>query len=316
METSTHSRPRVNGRSRGTGDRRRRAGAAPARGSHEARRTPRLGASAGAGAVELPPLRIATLDEDSGFLLVLSKRLDRLGWEHRALTPAVPMKRLAAMPIDVLVIDTAVLGARSWNWLERLFHASPAFRVVICTGSSTVTERVRGLKMGADDWLTKPCHTEELVARIESIVGHRRSEEPADLQPITVGEVEIRGDHYQAYIRGRSIGLTRREFELIDLLAGAGNEPVEREAIYERLWGYSMLRADRSVDVFVHKLRRKLAAASPAWSYIHTHWGLGYRFAAEPVEDSESAPPDGAQDLLERAEIPARVEVALAQLAA
>ena len=88
---------------------------------------------------------------------------------------------------------------------------------------------------------------------------------------------------------GRSLKLTRREFEVIELLALAGNEPVQREVIYERLWGYAMLRCDRSVDVFVHKLRRKLTDASPQWQYIHTHWGLGYRFAAELVDRPEPA---------------------------
>jgi DNA-binding response OmpR family regulator len=234
------------------------------------------------------PLRVGVLDDDSGFLLVLAKRLEGLGWKHRVLAPAVPMKRLAAMRIDVLVVDTAVLGARSWSWLERLCQASPEFRIVVCTGSSTVTERVRGLQMGVDDWLTKPCHTEELVARIESVVGRLRRREPREFEPVMVGEVEIRGDRYQAYVGGRSLGLTRREFELIELLAAAGDEAVERELIYEQLWGYPMLRSDRSVDVFVHKLRRKLALASPTWSYIHTHWGLGYQFAAQPVEEAEA----------------------------
>jgi DNA-binding response OmpR family regulator len=118
--------------------------------------------------------------------------------------------------------------------------------------------------------------------------------------------VEIRGDRYQAYVAGRGLGLTRREFELIELLAGAGGEAVERELIYEQLWGYAMLRCDRSVDVFVHKLRRKLALASPGWHYIHTHWGLGYRFDAQRVEGSEAT-------LLE---LDSAREPALAQLAA
>jgi DNA-binding winged helix-turn-helix (wHTH) protein len=67
------------------------------------------------------------------------------------------------------------------------------------------------------------------------------------------------------------------------LLAGSGGRVLEREFIYQRLWGYSMVRGDRSVDVFVRKLRQKLERVSPSWRYIHTHFGIGYRFAAEPV---------------------------------
>jgi DNA-binding winged helix-turn-helix (wHTH) protein len=78
--------------------------------------------------------------------------------------------------------------------------------------------------------------------------------------------------------------LTRREFELIELLAAAEGRVLEREEIYSRLWGYTMVRGDRSVDVFVRKLRQKLEKSSPNWRYIHTHFGIGYRFAAESVE--------------------------------
>jgi DNA-binding response OmpR family regulator len=101
---------------------------------------------------------------------------------------------------------------------------------------------------------------------------------------VLAGEVEIRADQYQAFVGGKSIDLTRREFELIELLAGAEGRVLEREEIYERVWGYAMARGDRSVDVFVRKLRQKLEAASPEWRYIHTHFGVGYRFAAEPAD--------------------------------
>jgi DNA-binding response OmpR family regulator len=101
---------------------------------------------------------------------------------------------------------------------------------------------------------------------------------------VQAGEVEIRADQFQAFVREASVDLTRREFELISLLAGAEGRVLEREEIYERVWGYAMARGDRSVDVFVRKLRQKLEKASPSWRYIHTHFGVGYRFAPEPVE--------------------------------
>ncbi len=235
------------------------------------------------------PLRIAVLDRDSGFLVVLAKRLERLEWSHHVLAPTVSTKKIASMCLDALVVDLAVLGPRPWRWLERLCLAGPQYHVIICTGPSTVTERVRALQMGADDWLSKPCHPEELVARIEAVVRHRRRPEPRSIEPVTVGEVEIRCDQYQAFVAGRSLRLTRREFEFIELLAGADNEIFERELIYKRLWGPAMARNDRSLDVFVHKLRRKLQRASPRWRYIHTHWGVGFRFSAEPVDRSDAA---------------------------
>ena len=98
------------------------------------------------------------------------------------------------------------------------------------------------------------------------------------------GELEIRADQFQAFVAGRSVDLTRREFELIQLLADVAGQVLPREEIYQRVWGYAMVHGDRSVDVFVRKLRQKLEKASPRWRYIHTHFGIGYRFAAESLD--------------------------------
>jgi DNA-binding winged helix-turn-helix (wHTH) protein len=88
-------------------------------------------------------------------------------------------------------------------------------------------------------------------------------------------------------VSGGSLDLTRREFELLHLLAEAKGQVLEREAIYQRVWGYAMAHGDRSVDVFVRKLRKKLEAASPGWVYLHTHFGVGYRFDPQEAEEKE-----------------------------
>jgi len=230
------------------------------------------------------PLRVAVLDGDTGFLQVLTKRLDRMGWEHRVLASPVPPEHIIAMRLGAVVIDLATLGPQAWEYLEKLYTELPGLGVVVCTGRSSVAQRVRGLRLGADDWITKPCHPEEVIARVEAVVRRRRqADAPTSTAPISAGEVEIRADQYQAYVGGRSVDLTRREFELIQLLADAQGRVLEREEIYQRVWGYAMARGDRSVDVFVRKLRQKLEKASPDWRYIHTHFGVGYRFAAEPA---------------------------------
>jgi len=230
-------------------------------------------------------LRIAVLDRDSGFIQVLSKRLDRLGWEHRVLASPVPTDAVVSMRLSALVVDLAVLGPQAWAWLERLCSALPELGIVVCTGPSTLAQRVRGLRLGADDWITKPCHPEEVIARVQAVVRRRRrSTGRTEAKSIAAGEVVIRSDRFQAFVGETSIDLTRREFELIELLAAAEGRVLEREEIYSRLWGYTMVRGDRSVDVFVRKLRQKLEKASPSWRYIHTHFGIGYRFAAESLE--------------------------------
>jgi DNA-binding response OmpR family regulator len=257
-------------------------------------------------------LRVAVLDRDSGFVQVLTKRLERLGWEYQSLGSAIPSDRVVAMRLSAVIVDLAVIGPQGWDWLERLCAELPGLGVVVCTGQSTVAQRVRGLRMGADDWITKPCHPEEVIARVEAVVRRRRrSEGRAQAAPLSAGEVEIRSDQFQAFVSGRSIDLTRREFELIELLASAEGRVLEREEIYQRVWGYAMARGDRSVDVFVRKVRQKLERASPQWHYIHTHFGIGYRFAAEPVAAEGAAPAGDARDPRADAPAPAVDEGAL-----
>jgi DNA-binding response OmpR family regulator len=99
------------------------------------------------------------------------------------------------------------------------------------------------------------------------------------------GGLEVRADQFQAFADGRSVDLTRREFEVIQLLAHAEGKVLQREEIYQQVWGYAMAHGDRSVDVFIRKLRQKLEGASPDWKYIHTHFGVGYRFDPEPRVD-------------------------------
>ena len=255
------------------------------------------------------PLRIAVLDRDSGFLQVLSKRLDRLGWEYRVIGTALPVETMVAMRLSAVVVDLAGLGPGAWEWLDKVCAEMPGLGVVVCTSQSTVAQRVRGLRSGADDWVTKPCHPEEVIARVEAVVRRRRRSEPrGETAAVAAGEVEIRPDQFQAFVEDRSIELTRREFELIELLASAQGRVLEREEIYQRVWGYAMARGDRSVDVFVRKLRQKLERASPEWRYIHTHFGIGYRFAAEPLgveEEPVRAPaPDAARDLTAPESVP------------
>jgi DNA-binding response OmpR family regulator len=236
------------------------------------------------------PLRLAVIDDDSAFLHVLEKRVRARGWQQRVLAGATPVEEIVALRLGALVIDLAVLGPSGWEYLERVCAALPGLPVLVCTGPSTVAQRVRALQLGADDWLGKPCHPEELLARVEATVRRGRAAAArAEQRAVEAGEIAIRPDQFQAFAGTRSLDLTRREFDLIRLLADNAGQVLEREVIYQRVWGYAMAHGDRSVDVFVRKLRQKLERVSPGWRYIHTHFGVGYRFAPERVADGAAA---------------------------
>jgi DNA-binding response OmpR family regulator len=106
------------------------------------------------------------------------------------------------------------------------------------------------------------------------------------------GNLEIRLDEIQALADGRRVGLTVREFQVLSVLARREDRVVRRADVYSEVWGGEMKHRDRSVDVFVRKVRNKLARAAPEWSYIHTHFGIGYRFAATRVAETGIAAAD------------------------
>jgi DNA-binding response OmpR family regulator len=102
------------------------------------------------------------------------------------------------------------------------------------------------------------------------------------VEVLTAGELEIRPSEHLARARGRTLSLSVRELDLLAALARREGRVVSREELYETVWGAPLRGADRSVDVYVHKLRTKLSVALPDWGFIHTHFGFGYRFQPEP----------------------------------
>jgi DNA-binding response OmpR family regulator len=243
----------------------------------------------GSGLEEAEPLRLMILDRDSEFVRALIVAGAQRGWESHVLSNPTTRRLLARMRIQALVLDPAALGPDPWGWVDRVAAGLPGLAVIVCSASSTVSERVHALQRGVDDWLDKPSSADELMARIETAV-RRRSQivcDSASSDSILAGELEIRTSKSQAFVDGVSVGLTRREFGVLAAIARAEGAVVERERIYLRVWGYTMVAGDRSVDVHVRKLRRKLRRVSPQWSYIHTQFRIGYRFQPQPVGQAE-----------------------------
>jgi DNA-binding response OmpR family regulator len=130
-----------------------------------------------------------------------------------------------------------------------------------------------------------------MLARVQAhmrrVESHRQ---PDGSPPIEAAGLVMDPGQVQAFADGHPVNLTPREFEVLYALARADGRPVPRERVYREVWGYEMMRGDRSVDVFVRKVRQKLAAAKPDTSYLQTHYGVGYRFEALPAsaDDPES----------------------------
>ncbi|HXC46214.1 MAG TPA: response regulator transcription factor, partial [Solirubrobacteraceae bacterium] len=175
-------------------------------------------------------LRIATIERDSGFLRTLADCFRRIEWTlivHPG--PVTAMALLGGNPHAVLV-DIGMLGPRWDEWLARQPARIPQLGVLVCSERSTVTQRVRGLHIGADDWITKPCHPDEVVARLQAIVrGHRMQQSGEEQAPLRGGELELCPELFEALVEGQPAGLTGREFEILFYLARRRAQVVERE---------------------------------------------------------------------------------------
>lgn len=239
-------------------------------------------------------LRVLVIESDSAFITVLDRRFSRDGWKAKFASAAVPVEELTALRLAVLVVDAGLIGDGFWTYLRQVRSALPTLPIIATSSRSDVATRVRGLREGLLDWVAKPGHPEELLAKIEvaSRITLQVPEQQIDSSPAELfGGLAVDASKCQVFVNGLTAGLTKREYELFKLLSKADGKVLSREEIYERVWGYTMAHGDRSVDVFVRKLRKKLEALAPEWKYIHTHFGFGYRFAAEPNVSPDAVEP-------------------------
>jgi DNA-binding response OmpR family regulator len=233
----------------------------------------------------LPPsLRIAAIDRDSEFLRALARRAELADWILLARLEPVGVEVLLGGGSHALLVNIGLLGPHWEDWLARQAARFPEIAMLALSERSTMRQRIRGLRAGADDWITKPCHADEVIARLWAAMRARRLHLPnEELMRLRSAELQLRPELFDAFVNERPAHLTRREFDVLMTLARYRGQVVERSRLYREVWGFEMIHGDRSVDTFVRKIRSKLIDVSPRWRYIHTHKGVGYRFAGEPL---------------------------------
>ena len=229
------------------------------------------------------PQTVLIVEDDEAIADSIAYALGRAGF--RTLTAAdggQGLRLFRQQRPDLVILDLMLPQMDGWRVTEELRREDPRVPVIVCSARSSEFDRVHGLEMGADDYVTKPFSMKELLARVSAhlrrVESHRHPDGPGLIE--AEGGLVIDPDQVQAFADGQGVGLTPREFEVLHALARAEGKPMPRERLYREVWGYEMMRGDRSVDVFVRKVRQKLAAARPGMSYIQTHYGVGYRFEA------------------------------------
>jgi DNA-binding response OmpR family regulator len=188
------------------------------------------------------------------------------------------LARLRFEQPDVCVVDLMLPMLDGWKLIENARAEGIGTPVVVVSARGSEEDRVHTLELGADDYLVKPFSMRELVARVRAAARRGVRDQPAkqgdviELEELRVDPVSV-----QAYLNGQSAELTLTEFRLLYALAAESPRVVSRDELLQRIWGRRLTRRDRTVDVFVRKLREKIDSRAPRHAFLHTRYGVGYK---------------------------------------
>ncbi len=222
--------------------------------------------------------RILVIEDEPQMLLGLRDNLELEGYE--VVTAADGEEGLAkaiSTAPDLVLLDITLPNKNGFEVCRELRARANPTPVVMLTARSQETDKVLGLELGADDYVTKPFSITELLARVRAVL-RRGGARPTGLETCRIGDLEVDFRTHQARRGGERLDFTAREFELLRYLVAHKGEVVTREQILNDVWGYEDSPTTRTIDNFVAKLRQKVETSSREPEHILTVHGTGYKF--------------------------------------
>jgi two-component system, OmpR family, response regulator VicR len=226
---------------------------------------------------------ILIVDDEPGLVKGLRLSLEQEGF---AVTTAADgregLEKFRAGAFDLIVLDLMLPVVDGLTVCRQVRQAGMT-PIIMLTAKADDIDKVLGLELGADDYLTKPFNTRELIARIRAIL--RRAEAPTREEQASrakVGDLVLFLPQRRAEVGGRSLDLTAREYDLLELLVRHPGVVYTRQQLLDLVWGYDFAGDDRTVDVHVRRLREKLEEVPAKPRYLRTKWGVGYFLEPEP----------------------------------
>ena len=222
--------------------------------------------------------RILVADDDESIVELITLYLQKDGFKVIAAGDGDEALRLLEQQAPDLVLLDIMMPAKDGWEVCRLIRQQSSVPVIMLTARSEGYDKILGLELGADDYVTKPFNPRELVARVRAVL--RRSRQKDD-EPrlLRYSNLIINLDEFTVLKEGKTLSLTRKEFELLWHLASRPNQVFSREQLLSDLWGYEYTGDTRTIDTHVKRLRRKLGSGE-TWD-VKTIWGVGYKFEVE-----------------------------------
>lgn len=236
--------------------------------------------------------RILVVDDEANIVNILRSNLEREGYKVLAAYDGEEAVRIAlGRKPDLILLDCMLPGIDGFDVCKRIRRDSTA-PIIMLTAKSEEIDKVLGLELGADDYITKPFSVREVLARVKAQLRrvNLQEEQGEKAQAIRIGEILIDQNAYQVTIGGEPVDLTLREYELVRFLAGHAGQVFTREELLENVWDYEYYGDVRTVDVTVRRAREKIEPDPDEFRYILTKRGVGYYFRRD--EDRVAADND------------------------
>ncbi len=236
--------------------------------------------------------RILVVDDEANIVNILRSNLEREGYKVLVAYDGEEAVRIAlSRKPDLILLDCMLPGIDGFDVCKRIRRDSTA-PIIMLTAKSEEIDKVLGLELGADDYITKPFSVREVLARVKAQLRrvNLQEEQGEKAQAIRIGEMLIDQNAYQVTIGGEPVDLTLREYELVRFLAGHAGQVFTREELLENVWDYEYYGDVRTVDVTVRRAREKIEPDPDEFRYILTKRGVGYYFRRD--EDRVAADND------------------------
>ena len=235
----------------------------------------------------MTPRRVLVIEDDPDIGRLVTLQLAELGFEHRLVGDGVTgLAEAEGGRWDLLILDLMLPRLDGLQICKRLRSRGEGYLpILMLTAKSSELDRVLGLELGADDYLTKPFSMLELAARVKAILRRQEHFEAATAAPastlIEAGELRIDLDRHEVQVSGRSVDLTAKEFELLVHFARAPGRVFTRAQLLDQVWGYTHSGYEHTVNSHINRLRSKIERDPAQPAHIQTVWGVGYRFAPQ-----------------------------------
>jgi two-component system, OmpR family, response regulator ResD len=222
---------------------------------------------------------VLVVDDEPTIAEVVARYLERAGYRARIAADGVQaIEAAASQRPDLVVLDLMLPRLDGLEVMRRLReHDRDHIAVILLTAKGEESDRVIGLRLGADDYVVKPFSPAELVARVDAVL-RRVGTSPVQEAPLELSEITIDPASRRVFVRGEEVQLTQREFDVLLFLARHPGQVFSRNQLMDAVWQYSFYTDTSTVTVHIRRLRTKLEADPAVPRHIQTVWGVGYRF--------------------------------------